>query len=223
MPSPFPGVDPFLEDQVYWPEFHSKYIRGAQESLAERVPDDYEVRLGQRPSLILESDLSEEVVEHRIEIRRFPGRELVTVLELLSPSNKEAPGDRLYAKKRLELIDQAVHLVELDFLLGGKRLEIKEDLPRGHHHAFVSRAERRPLSEVYSWSIRDLLPVIPIPLKAPDADVLPDLAAIFDTVYQRARYERASDYTAPLKLPLSPEDRDWAEGLARAFHPRGAR
>src|SRR5205823_396013 len=90
---------------------------------------------------------TEEVIEHRIEIRRFPDRELVTVIELLSPSNKEAPGERLYLKKHFELIHQPVHLVELDFLLRGRRLPVDADLPAGHYFAFVARAERRPLSD----------------------------------------------------------------------------
>lgn len=265
MPSPFPGIDPFLEDQGYWQEFHSKFINYAQEALADRVPEVYEVRIEERLSLIYEPDPAfnrrvwpdlavvrstgaaraglapsgtltldpvtlalprdrlEEVVEHRIEIRRFPDRELVTVIELLSPSNKEAPGDRLYARKRLELIHQQVHLVELDLLIGGQRLPMEDELPRGHHYAFVSRAERRFFSDVYAWSIRDSLPTIPIPLKAPDPDVALDLASIFATVYAKGRYERSINYKAPLRLPLSAEERSWAQTVAQGVDPQGAR
>jgi hypothetical protein len=262
MPSPFPGVDPYLEDQGYWEEFHTVFLTWTQDALGERVPDAYEVRIQERVSLIYEPDPDfnrkvlpdfavlrsagpsgagqppsgtmtiepvslvlpmyrlEEVIEHRIEIRRFPDRELVTVMELLSPSNKEPPGERLYSKKRLELIHRRVHLVELDFLMGGRRLSMEDELPTGHYYAFVSRAERRPLSDVYAWSIRDPLPTIPIPLMAPDPDVPLDLAAIFNTVYQRARYERSINYAAPLGLPVSADDRAWAEALARGRDPR---
>ena len=82
------------------------------------------------------------------------------------------PGDRLYYEKRLELIHQQVHLVELDLLIGGQRLPMEDELPEGHYYAFVSRAERRFLSDTYAWTIRDPLPSIPIPLKAPDPDIL---------------------------------------------------
>ncbi len=227
MPSPFPGVDPFLEAQGYWPEFHLKYINDIQESLAERVPNDYEVRIGGRLSLLSEPDFNpahdEEVFEPRIEIRRFPDRELVTTIEVLSPSNKQPPGDRMYDKQRRELLRQQVHLVELDFLIGGERLPMEDELPAGHFYAFVSRAEQRFLSDMYAWTIRDPLPRIPIPLKSPDPDVLLDLAAIFEAVYQRARWGRSIDYAAPLKLHLSQEDRAWAESLARSTPPRAAR
>jgi hypothetical protein len=264
MTSPFPGVDPFLEDQGYWKELHTKFLNGMQDALSERISDSYEVRLEERLSLIYETDSdskrtvwpdvailgksevttterpspgtiilepvtlpllmyqTEEVIEQRIEIRRFPDRELVTVIELLSPSNKRPPGERLYLEKHFELIHQSVHLVELDFLIGGKRLPVDADLPPGQYFALVSRAEWRPMSDVYAWSIRDPLPTIPIPLMAPDPDIPLDLAAIFQTVYQRARYERSIDYKAPLGLPLSPEHRAWAEAIARDFDPRMA-
>ena len=78
------------------------------------------------------------------------------------------------------------------------------------------------MSDVYAWSIRDPLPTIPIPVMAPDPDIPLDLAAIFQTVYQRARYERSIDYKAPLGLALNPEHRAWAEAIARDFNPRMA-
>jgi hypothetical protein len=158
----------------------------------------------------------EEVVERRLEIRRFPDRELVTAIELLSPSNKQAPGYDLYDEKRHELIQQKIHLVELDLLIGGGRLRMKGELPQGHYYVLVSRAERRFLSETYAWTIRDPLPLIPIPLKAPDPDILLDLSSIFAAVYERAWLGRSIDYAAPLRLPLSKKDRAWAEALARA-------
>jgi hypothetical protein len=265
MPGPFPGFDPFLEDQGYWREFHTNFLSNMQNVLGGHLPDDYEVRIEERLSLIYEPDYGrdrdvvpdalilrtaqpsqqrsasaatatlepvllalpdyqvEEVVEKRLVIRHFPNREMVTAIELLSPSNKQAPGDRLYEEKRLELIHQQVHLVELDLLIGGARLPMKDELPKAHYYAFVSRVERRFLSDTYAWTIRDPLPCIPIPLRSPDPDVPLDLAAIFETSYERARWGRSIDYAASLKLPLSPEDRAWAESLARSVLRREAR
>jgi hypothetical protein len=163
----------------------------------------------------------EEVKERWIEIRRRPDWTPVTIIELLSPTNKHGHGYNEYVYKRVSLIARVVHLVELDLLVEG-RLPPMGHPPRGAYHALVSRADRRPMSDVFSWSIRDCLPIIPIPLKAPDPDLPLDLAAIFATVYQRGRYERSIDYAAPLSLPLGAEDRAWAEALARASNPRGA-
>jgi hypothetical protein len=265
MPSPFPGFDPFLEDQGYWREFHTVYIAWMQGILAASLPDAYEVRIEERLSLTyegeedLDRDLQpdatilrtprpsrpgsadattatlepvlltlprhrvEEVIEKRLSIRHFPNRELVTAIELLSPSNKRAPGDQLYDEKRQELIDQEVHLVELDLLIRGRRLPMVEELPPGHYYTFVSRAEDRPRCATYAWTMRDPLPRIPIPLKAPDPDMILDLASIFATAYERARWGQSIDYSAPLTLPLSEKHRAWAEELARSSIRREVR
>jgi hypothetical protein len=79
----------------------------------------------------------------------------------------------------------------------------------------VARAERRPDCDVYAWTIRDPLPRIPIPLLAPDPDVVLDLGSVFATEYERGRYARLIDYSAPLALVKKAEDRAWAEGIAR--------
>jgi Protein of unknown function (DUF4058) len=52
MPSPFPGVDPYLEGQSYWPEFHLKLIHYRQEALNDGVPDHYEARIDERVTLV---------------------------------------------------------------------------------------------------------------------------------------------------------------------------
>jgi hypothetical protein len=49
----------------------------------------------------------------------------------------------------------------------------------------------------------------------PDLDVIPDLGPIFATAYERGRYGRLIDYTAPLPLVRKAEDRAWAERVAR--------
>lgn len=164
----------------------------------------------------------EEVYEPRIEIRRLSDRAVVTVIELLSPANKATPGASSYSRDRFEILCRPVHLVELDFLIDGERLKMQDELPRVQYYALISRVERRPDLDVYAWSIRDPLLTIPIPLQAPDPDIPLDLAAIFQTVYQRARYERSINYKAPLGLPLDPKDREWAEAIAREFDPHRA-
>jgi hypothetical protein len=156
---------------------------------------------------------TERVRQTRIEIRRRPGRVLIGVIEVLSPGNKEAPGYQEYQEKRLALIDQPVHLVELDLLVGGHRLPMSAALPPGDYYALVSRADRRPDCDVYAWSVRQPLPSIPIPLAAPDADACSTWPACSPCL-RTGRYARAIDYDAPWRS-LDPEDRAWAEELAR--------
>jgi uncharacterized protein DUF4058 len=261
MPSPFPGIDPYIESQEYWPDFHASFIPYCRDALNEILPETYDARIEERLQLVELRELGdravlpdvaiiqsgsarpferplgagvltlepvtidlpvEELVEVRdlwIEIRHRPERNLVTVIEVLSPTNKTGAGFHEYCSKRRSLIHQRVHLVEFDFLVKGRRLPMKQDLPPGDFFVFTSRAERRPKCDVYGWSVRQALPRIPIPLLAPDPDVVLDLQAVFATGYDRGRYARALDYTAPLDLPLLPADRAWAEEAAR--RPRG--
>ncbi len=87
-------------------------------------------------------------------------------------------------------IGERVYLVEQDLLQGGVRLPMNGPLPDGELYYFVSRAEQRPDCQDYFWSLLDRLPILPVPLKAPEADILIDLQAVFDTTYQRGRFAR---------------------------------
>jgi hypothetical protein len=108
-----------------------------------------------------------------------------------------------------------LHLIELDFLLGGQRLPMRRPLPPGDYYALIARAERRPNCDVYAWSVRHPLPEIPVPLKAPDPDISINLSELYATAFERGSYTRVLDYQKPLAVPLAPEDRAWAEELAR--------
>ncbi len=89
-----------------------------------------------------------EVSDVWIEVRRRTGRTPVTVIELLTPTNKSGDGFVEYKLKRRSLIRQKINVVELDLLLGGRRLPMSLPLPVGDYFAFVSRAHHRPNSEV---------------------------------------------------------------------------
>jgi Protein of unknown function (DUF4058) len=60
MPTRFPGIDPYLETQGYWPDFHSTFLETCRKAIADRLPDHYEARLDERIRLV---DLSEEVTK----------------------------------------------------------------------------------------------------------------------------------------------------------------
>jgi hypothetical protein len=155
-------------------------------------------------------DIEEEERHERwIEILHRPERSVVAVLELLSPTNKEEPGRGDCIAKRNALLRHPIHLVELDLLIGGRRLPPENDLPGGDYYVLVSRGERRPECQAYAWRMRQPLPAIPIPLLPPDPDVWVDLAAVFAVTYERGRYARDLDYTAPPPITLDDETRTW--------------
>ncbi|NLX99522.1 MAG: DUF4058 family protein [Rhodopirellula sp.] len=166
--------------------------------------------------------IPEEKRETYLVIRARETWEVVTVLELLSPSNKHrgSDGRREYLQKREEVLRSQTHLVEIDLLRGGERLPTRTPLPSADYYAIVSRRYRRPRGEVYAWTLRDPLPTIPIPLRTEDPDVPLDLQAVFTTVYDRARYDLSLDYTKPLRPPLHEADVPWLRERLEAFRSR---
>ena len=253
MLSPFPGMDPYLEDPAFWRDFHATFIGCWREIIADQLPEDYEARLDESVSLVqmapemikllypdvaishkprgsrsksksggtlllepvtIPHDLFEEVRETRIEILHRPDRSLVTVLEMLSPANKAGEGIAKYRLKRTNVLVQQVNLVELDLLIGGQRPTLMKPLPDGDYFVYLTRAKTYETCEVYPWTIRQPLPAIPVPLKAPDADLQIDLAKVFQLTYKRGRYARSLFYGQTPKAPLSKRDAHWAKGLA---------
>ncbi len=154
--------------------------------------------------------------EAYLRVLHRPDASLIAVLELLSPTNKSGQGRRDYLLKRQELLQEPVHLVELDLLLGGTRLPLKGKFPAGDYHAFVSRGDRRPECEVYSWKLSEPFTRIRLPIKPPDPDVVFDLPGLFAHAYQRGRYFRDLPYAAAPPVPLSKANARWvAERLAQ--------
>jgi hypothetical protein len=251
MRSPFPGMDPYLEDPAFWPDFHPTFLVCLREAIADMLPEPYEARLNERVKLIqmseeiiqliypdvgvtdgsgirragtiaagasatallepvvLPHEPLEEVRETRIEILHRPERDLVTVVEVLSPWNKTGEGFIEYRAKRKAILQQPVHLVELDLLLGGKRLPMGRPLPEGDYYAYVSRNEDRPNGEICSWLVRDPLPYVPIPLRAPDPDLAIDLQQVFQVTFERGRYGRSLRYGEAPPAKMSEADAAW--------------
>jgi hypothetical protein len=48
----FPGVDPYLESQGFWPDFHASFVTYWRDALAEKLPEQYEARIDERVNLV---------------------------------------------------------------------------------------------------------------------------------------------------------------------------
>jgi hypothetical protein len=108
-----------------------------------------------------------------------------------------------------------VHLVELDLLLGARRLPMEQPLPAADYYYFLSRSEQRPNCQVYRWTLRERLPTLPVPLRAPDPDVLIDLAAVSATAYDHGRFGRRINYESGVTGPLKDADKEWIETVRK--------
>lgn len=217
MPSPFPGIDPFIEDQE-WEDFHSTFNTVMREVLATVVEQGYYVRIERR--VYMEHSLGDDERERResfLVIRERQTMEIVTIIETLSPANKRSSSDgrQQYLAKREEILQSRTNLVELDLLRGGKRLPMLE-MPTGDYFAIVSRGYRQPRADVFHWTIQQPLPTILIPLKKGEAEVPLDLRQVFAMVYDRARYQLSLNYSAILSVPLTEADANWMRQLRLA-------
>lgn len=252
MPSPFPGMDPFIECGP-WSDFHTSAIAEIRRGLNRELPDGYAARVEQRvyvdddppeigsrevapDAIVFESPesagghasqagtlaVSQTLlwpmpVEHHeswLEVRDERNSRIITLIELLSPSNKRsgAKGRRLYLRKRRRVLESRTHFIEIDLLRGGGTVWPAPPHPEGDYYAAVSRAEKRPKVQVFSWSLRDRLPSIAIPLKAGTPEIILNLQEVLDRVYDDGRYGPAL-YEVPLVPKLSVDDQAWVNHL----------
>jgi hypothetical protein len=242
-------MNPYLEQNDTWEDFHSGFITHARDVLNAEVGDNYlvkiEVRLyihelseeerrflgrgdvsitrpgGERPDssggagmLAAPMDLWLPAVdiqrESYLEIHDRRERRVVTVLELLSPSNKTPGADHdAYVGKRRSLLGSMTHLVEIDLRRGGTR-PTPPELPACDYYALVSRYQDRPRVGLWPIRLREPLPTIPVPLAGSDPAVSLDLQSLLHRVYDAAGYGKYIYQESP-QPPLPPDDAAWAE------------
>jgi hypothetical protein len=156
-----------------------------------------------------------------LEVRDRDNHQLVTVVELLSPTNKYAGPDReQYLAKARQLLRNWVHFVEIDLLRGGPRMPWL-DMPECDYCVVVSRFEERSKKAGF-WPIRlrDRLPEIPIPLRRGDTDARLDLQQVLHRIYDAAGYAYYI-YSGPPEPLLSAEDTTWAQQFLPATVANG--
>ncbi len=100
MPTPFPGMDPYLEHPALWADLHNRFIAALADAMTPLVVPRYYVGLERRAYRLKPDDLAligvlevdvpmaEELGETFLEVREIAAGRLVTILELLSPVNK---------------------------------------------------------------------------------------------------------------------------------------
>lgn len=255
MVSPFPGMDPYLEQAVFWSEFHSRLIVAIADALAPsllpkyyvavetrtyRDSNDGELLVGipdavvlstpgpsslakpedfgagatttvQPQSVILPMPL--EIKERYLEIRAAGSDAVITVVEVLSPTNKRpGEGRRLYNAKRQTVLGSASHLVEIDLLRAYDPMAMHPVAPvaASTYRILVSRSDCRPRADLYEFTIQEPMPEFPLPLRAAGEEVMVDLQPLVNGIYERGGYGLRIDYQTPVPSPtLSTEDQAW--------------
>jgi len=250
MPSPFPGMDPYLE-MLEWQDFHLSLMASIRRQITPLIQPKYLARLERR--VYLESQFDEQrdfypdikIVpresrenggarrhamvatleprvytlpqpeEHRetyLVIKDLERRHVITVIELLSPTNKTpgSDGSRIYNEKREELLSGTAHLMEIDLLRRGRRPATQTPIPDATDYCvFLHRAPHQGTVDVYEWAIRDELPTVPLPLADGDPDIPLNLQLAFSEVYDDARYDLELPYDRSLTPAPRRKDAAW--------------
>ncbi|MBC8161880.1 MAG: DUF4058 family protein [Roseiflexaceae bacterium] len=257
MPSPFPGMDPYLEDPAVWPDVHQSFITYLRDEMQQYLRPQYSARIGERIYLVdslrsvypdvlliqwpdaqpresggvavLEAPpvdkptklklIDVEYHEPYLEIYHTYSGQVVTVIKVLSPANKQPGSGRdLYIKKQREILLTAAHLIEIDLLSSGLPTVAVPggqyyQLPYWRYLVCVNRAPLRDEADVYTVALSQRLPRIAVPLRRPDADLTVDLQPVFDRCYANGGYDDLLDYGQLPPVATTPEERFWMQAM----------
>jgi hypothetical protein len=252
MPSPFPGMDPYLERASLWPDVHNGLIAAIRDQLAPLLRPRYFVAIEERTYAVAPDDmlfagradvavvarapgdegaalegeeagvvtvevpLRDEVRETFLEVRSASNERVVTVLEILSPTNKRVgTGREQYLEKRLGIFATRTHMVEIDLLRVGEPMPIRGWHGQSAYRLLISRGDRRPSARLMPFSVRQPIPRFVLPLLHDDAEPEVDLGGILHALYDRAGYDLRINYHAEAEPPLEGVDAAWADALLR--------
>jgi hypothetical protein len=250
MPSPFPGMDPYLEDPRLWPDVHHRLISVIAEMLLTRIRPSYFVQVQERvylsdqddpghsyyvpdvhlvetawpsrpggqatavidASILVASPVPLEVREPYLEVQDTFDRSVITVIEVLSSSNKVpgANGLKSYCDKRDAILKTSTQFVDIDLLRGGQRPRWLRHAPQPDYVAHASVEAGKPEGRLWKMRLEEHLKTIGIPLKHGEPPAPLDLQAVLNTVYDRAGYDLVIDYTAEPTPRFTPRQATWA-------------
>ena len=263
MPSPFPGVDPYLERPSLWPDVHFSLIIALRDALSPVVGPKYYIAVEERvyfiepearwyvgrPDVAIAgepepADSAGVMITARVptartvevpmpepeharliylEVREPPGDEVITTLEVLSHVKKRAgPGRCQYQDKRLEVLSSFMNLVEIDLLRAYPPMEMRpiDGGEPSDYRILVSRADQRPRAVLFAFSVREPIPIFPLPLRPDEPEPQVDLKLLLEGIYERAGYGRRVDYRKPPDPRLTEADAEWAGAILSAHAPQ---
>lgn len=255
MPSPFPGMDPYLEQSGIWNQIHATLIVDIQRFLARLLRPRYVVAIEQRtyteqseqmvsigkpdvvavlpPSPTLPSPtrvsappvpvlaevkeayrvrlpMPEEIRHRYLEVRDQASGEAITVIEILSPTNKTRHR-RDYLGKRLEILGSDTNLVEIDLLRAGEPMPMTGEMPASHYRILISRAWERPYAQALLFNLPQPVPDMPVPLRQDEDEPSVPLNQLLHKIYDAGGYDLMLDYGQPPETPLDAPTAAWAE------------
>ena len=216
MPSPFPGMDPFLEDEALWSSFQHHLVAGLYQILLPGLVDRYRARIAQRTYVTEEplftSVIRQERTDEYIEIRQRADGRLVTLVDFVGPATKTfSQGRAAYLETRRQARGHNASVVEIDLVLQGRPLldYSRDGLPEWDYAVTVTRCTQPERFEIYTSTLSKRLPRFKVPLAPDDRDTVLDLQATFAKAYDQGHFAASIDYSKDPATRISTAQRDW--------------
>ena len=246
MPSPLPGMDPYLEHPRSWPNFHHRLITAiavslgpqvrpkyrvvveeaiyqteGQDSLLVGIPDVTIAKASDRPvqtqaavasaqPILVDLPMPEVIRQGYLEVQDVATSEVVTVVEVLSPTNKRpGEGRRTYEAKRQTVLASATNLVEIDLLRQWPPVVQLPDAVKTHYRILVSDSATRPRASLYAFNLPQPIPAFPLPLREGDAEPVLAMQTLLGQIYDESGYDLVIDYGQEPVPPLPEADMAW--------------
>ena len=182
MPSPFPGIDPYLEDPARWPGVHQRSITYIADALQPGLRPQYNAVIGER--VIIEAPGATRAICPDVIVVKRGAREASATYEAAPTATAETVDAGPKLAQPLEFFDPIRYLI------------------------CVLRAPHDYKAEVYPIPFQQPLPRFAIPLRDPDPDIALDLQAAFEKCYKKGGYEDLIDYTQEPPVEVPPDERN---------------
>ncbi len=139
--------------------------------------------------IVVEVPSADPIEEHYLEIRDPQSGEVITAIEVLSPTNKiPGAGRDQYLIKRQEILITRTNLVEIDLLRAGLPMPYEGETQSSHYRILVRRGREGRRAYLYPFNLRHAIPAFPLPLQADDEEPIVDLNPLLRQIYAEAHY-----------------------------------
>jgi hypothetical protein len=180
------AMHPLLERHEIWSGFHRYVIVALYRELKRQFPKGYESRISERSYICQPTQIfpgPQEQREGYIEICMSSNASLVTLLDVVGPANKGTDaGRRAYLATREQATNLGANLVEIDLVMHGQPMLSLPRRPEWDYTITVTRSSRPGYHLVWAASLGKSMPRFPLPLAAPDRDILIDMQSILRVV-----------------------------------------
>ena len=218
MPSPFPGMDPFLE--THWGDVQTRLAVSFAVNLRKQLPGGLVARVEESVVLGIDDDDSSTTETTTQLVPRtqrsvhiydaMMKMKLITAIELIGPANKVGANNRdAYRSRAGKALEAGASLVEIDLIRQGEYVLCRPQTDSdGHYSICTVRPWDTVKGDVVAARFDEPLPTIPIPLRKKNLPLKLDLQRLLSRVYRDGDYE-SLDYTLSINPPMTIVENRW--------------